>query len=111
MGNPAVARDANAAAQWYTRRWETNVQTLTLDDELAAILRSENGSLEAAAREALVVELFRRGRLSIGKACEFLGVTREAFARRVADLGIPYFLMNKADWATEFSTIEAWRRS
>jgi predicted HTH domain antitoxin len=87
------------------------VQTVTVDDELATILQAENGSLEDAAREALVVELFRRGRLSIGKACELLGVTREAFAQRAADLGIPYFLMNKADWATELSTIEAWRRS
>jgi predicted HTH domain antitoxin len=87
------------------------VQTVTVDDELAAILRAENGSLEAAAREALVVELFRRGRLSIGKACELLSVTREAFAKRMADLGIPYFLINKTDWATELSTIEAWRPS
>lgn len=87
------------------------MQTVTVDDELAAILRAENGSLEAATREALVVELFRRGRLSIGKACELLGLTRQAFARRAADLGIPYFLMDKADWAAELSTIEAWRRS
>ena len=87
------------------------VQTLTLDDELAAILAAESGSFEVAAREALVMELFRRGRLSIGKACELLGLTREVFARRAADLGIPYFLMTKADWAAELSTIEAWPRS
>ncbi len=82
-----------------------------VDDELAMILRTEDGSLETAAREALVVELFRRGRVSIGKACELLNVDRETFAKRVADLGIPYFLIDKADWAAEFSTIEAWRRS
>ena len=87
------------------------MQTVTVDDELAAILQAENGSLEAAAREALVVELFRRGRVSIGKAGELLNVSRETFAKRVADLGIPYFLIDKADWATERSTIEAWRRS
>lgn len=87
------------------------MQTLLVDDELAAILRAESGSLEAAAREALVVELFRRGRVSIGKACELLNVNRETFAQRLADLGIPYFLIDKTDWATERSTIEAWRRS
>jgi len=89
----------------------TDVQTITLDEELAEILRSEAGSLEAAASEALVMELFRRGRVSIGKACELLRVPREAFARRADDLGIPYFLINKDDWAAELATIEAWRQS
>ena len=87
------------------------MQTVAVDDELAAILRAESSSLEAAAREALVVELFRRGRMSIGKACELLKVNRETFAKRLVDLGIPYFLIDKADWATERSTIEAWRPS
>ena len=87
------------------------VQTLALDDDLAAILAGENGSIQVVAREALVVELFRRGRLSIGKACELLHLTREAFAQRAADLGIPYFLMNKADWTADLATIEAWRQS
>jgi uncharacterized protein UPF0175 len=71
---------------------EIEVQTVTLDDELAAILRAENRSLEAAAREALVLELFRRGRLSIGKACELLSENREAFggpARIRADSALP----------------------
>jgi predicted HTH domain antitoxin len=89
----------------------TDVQTITLDEELAEILRSEAGSLEAAASEALVMELFRRGRVSIGKACALLRLPREAFARRADDLGIPYFLINKDDWAAELATIEAWRRS
>lgn len=84
---------------------------LTLDDDLAAILAAEDDSIETAAREALVMELFRRGRLSIGKACELLRLTREAFAQRAADLGIPYFLMTKADWAAELATIKGWPRS
>ena len=91
---------------------ETAVQTVTVDDELAAILRAESGSLDVQRRaEALVVELFRRGRVSIGKACELLNVNRETFAERLADLGIQPFWINKADWATELSTIEAWRPS
>ena len=45
------------------------MQTVTVDDELAAIQRAESGSLEGAAREALVVELFRRGRVSIVCFC------------------------------------------
>ncbi len=63
------------------------METLTLDDDLAAILAAEHDSIQVAAREALVMELFRRGRLSIGKACELLRLTREAFAGRAAELG------------------------
>lgn len=62
-------------------------------------------------KRTLVMEMFRRGRVSIGKACELLRVTREAFAQRAADLGIPYFSMSKADWEAELSTIDRWRRS
>ena len=87
------------------------METLTLDGDLAAILAAEHDSIQVAAREAVVMELFRRGRLSIGKACELLCLTREAFARRAAELGIPYFLMNTADWAAELSTIDRWRQS
>ena len=87
------------------------METLTLDGDLAAILAAEHESIQVAAREALVLELFRRGRLSIGKACELLRLTREAFARRADELGIPYFLMDKADWAVELSTIDRWRQS
>ena len=87
------------------------METLTLDGDLAAILAAEHESIQVAAHEALVMELFRRGRLSIGMACGLLRLTRAAFARRAADLGIPYFLMNKADWAVELSTIDAWRQS
>jgi len=87
------------------------MEILTLDDDLAAILAEGHDSVQAAAREALVMELFRRGRVSIGKACDLLAVTREAFAQRAAELGIPYFLMSKADWEAELSTIDRWRRS
>lgn len=87
------------------------MRTVALDDDIVAALEGENSSLETAAREALVMELFRRGRLSIGKASFLLGLSRVAFAQRAATLGIPYFLMNREDWSSEQATIEAWLRS
>ncbi len=86
------------------------MQTVALDDDVAEIL-AEDGSLEAATREALVMELFRRGRLSVGRACDLLHLSRDAFSQRASELGIPYFLMSRGDWAVELATIEAWRRS
>lgn len=86
-------------------------RTVELDDDLVAALEGEQVSPEVAAREALVMELFRRGRLGAGKAASLLGLSRAAFARRTADLGIPYFLIDAKDWATELAVIDAWPRS
>lgn len=87
------------------------MRTVELDDELVAALEGEQASPEMAAREALVMELFRRGRLGAGRAASLLGQSRVAFARRADDLGIPYFLINKEDWSAELATIDGWLRS
>ena len=81
-----------------------------LDDELAALLEREK-PLDQAARETLVMDLFRRGKISTGKACELLGLDRAAFAQRAAELDIPYFQMTKQDWETEKTTIDEWLKS
>ena len=86
------------------------MRTVMLDDELAALLEQEQ-PLDQARREALVMELFRRGKLSTGRACKLLSLDRVAFARRASELGIPYFLMNKEDWEAEKASIDAWQRS
>ena len=70
------------------------MRTVVLDDELATLLEQEK-PLDQAAREALVMDLFRRGKISTGKACELLSLDRLTFARRAAELGIPYFQMTK----------------
>jgi predicted HTH domain antitoxin len=89
---------------------KTVMRTVVLDDELATLLEQEK-PLDQAAREALVMDLFRRGRISTGKACELLSLDRLAFAQRAAELGIPYFQMTKEDWEDEKVTIDAWPRS
>ena len=86
------------------------MRTVELDDELAALLEQER-PLGQAARETIVMDLFRRGRISTGKACELLGLDRVAFAQRAAALDIPYFQMTREDWQREQATIEAWLRS
>jgi predicted HTH domain antitoxin len=85
------------------------MRTVELDDELAGFLEQDK-PLDQAAREALVMELFRRGTISTGKACSLLGVSRVGFARRASELGIPYFLMTKQDWESEKATLDAWSK-
>jgi predicted HTH domain antitoxin len=86
------------------------MRTVELDDELAALLEQEK-PLDQAARETIVMDLFRRGKLAAGKACELLGLDRASFARRAAELDIPYFQLTKEDWEREKATIEAWPKS
>jgi len=76
------------------------MRTVELDEELAALLEQIQQPLEKATREAVVLELYRRGIASSGKAAELLGMERFDF--RYADkLGIPFFRMSKEEWEAE----------
>ena len=77
------------------------MRTVELDDELAVLLEQIQQPLEKAAREAVVIELYRRGIVSSGKAAELLGMQRFDFVRYVDKLGIPFFRMTKEEWEAE----------
>jgi hypothetical protein len=67
------------------------VVQLDLEDEIAALLRQSNRPVSQTAREFIVLELYRRGGISSGKAGELLGFARMDFIRYASQLGIPYF--------------------
>jgi predicted HTH domain antitoxin len=77
------------------------MRTVALDDELAALLERMEQPLEKATREAAVLELYRRGMVSSGKAAELLGMQRFDFVRFAGELGIPFFRMSKEEWDSE----------
>jgi predicted HTH domain antitoxin len=57
---------------------EKNMSTVTidLDEGLATLLHQTNENVELAASEMIVLELYRRGAISSGKAGELLGMPR-----------------------------------
>jgi predicted HTH domain antitoxin len=77
------------------------MRTVTLDDELVALPEKIQQPLERATREAAVLELYRRGSVSSGKAAELLGMQRFDFVRFAGELGIPFFRLGKAEWEAE----------
>jgi predicted HTH domain antitoxin len=81
------------------------MRTVALDDELAALIEGEK-PLDEATREALVLDLFRRRKVSTGKACELLGLDRESFVRRAAELGIPVYLTTEKEWEADMAALE-----
>ncbi len=86
------------------------MRTVVLDDELATLLEGDR-PLDQAARETLVMDLFRRGKISTGKACELLGLERLAFVRRAAELDVPVYLTTEEEWKRERATIDSWLKS
>lgn len=71
-----------------------------LPPEVLAALR-EFGEPAPMVKECVVIELYRRGLLSSGKAAEILGMPREAFIHYTGRLGIPFFRMTGDEWAEE----------
>ena len=74
---------------------------VTVDEDLAALLQGLNQPLDQAARELILLELYRRGRISSGKAAELLDLSRWEFIRYASRLGIPFFEMGEEEWNSE----------
>jgi len=63
---------------------------ITVDPELVAILEAEGTSLQTAAREHLVLDLYRQGSLSDWGGARLLGMGLEEFIRWAGERGVPY---------------------
>ena len=84
---------------------------LELDDELVEALRLLDQPVERAARELMVMELYRRREISSGKAARLLGMGRYDFIRYSGELGIPFIDMTEAEWRQEMKVVEDLVRS
>ena len=74
---------------------------LTLPPDLAALLHSFNQPLEQSVQELMMLELYRRGAISSGKAAELLKMERFEFVRYASRLGIAFFDMTDDEWLAE----------
>jgi len=75
--------------------------TLDLGEDLGGFLATLGQPVEQTAREMIVLELYRRGLVSSGKASELLGISRLDFIQRASALGIPYFRFTDEEWQAE----------
>jgi predicted HTH domain antitoxin len=83
---------------------------VNLSDELVSLLRESERSLEDAALEMIVLELYRRGALTSSRAAEPLGTERFSFIKYASSLGIPFIDMTEEEWDEEARLIESLRR-
>ncbi len=79
--------------------------TIELGEELAALL-GRLGPVDRSAREAIVLELYRRGIISGGKAGELLGMPKLEFIQYASGLGIAHFRLTADDLKAELTESE-----
>ena len=70
---------------------------LNLDEDLVGILSELQQPVDKAATELIVLELYRMGKLSSGRASALLGMSRLDFIQHASDLGISYLRLSADD--------------
>jgi predicted HTH domain antitoxin len=75
--------------------------SVELGAELSGLLGTLGGAIEQTARELIVLELYRQGVISSGKAAELLDMKRVDFIQKASSLGIPFFRFDEDDWNAE----------
>ena len=78
---------------------------IPLDAELTGLLQMFDKPVPDTARELIVLELYRQGKISSGKAAELVGMPRIAFIQHASDLGIPFFDMTEEEWRAEVDQV------
>jgi len=78
---------------------------LPLDPELTGLLQMFDKPVPDTAWELIVLELYRQGKISSGKAAELLGIERVAFLQYASRLGIPFFDMTDEEWQAEVEQV------
>ena len=65
-----------------------------LGQDLVGLLEELHRPVKEAARELIVLELYRQGEVSSGRAAELLGMQRGDFIHYASARGIPYLQLS-----------------
>lgn len=96
MGGGSFASSNRPADEVYNHPTEAIMEAVRvqLDQDLVELLEELQRPAKQAARELIVLELYRQGEVSSGRAAQLLGMEREEFIRHASDRGIPYFQLH-----------------
>lgn len=64
--------------------------TIDISDDVEAVLRAEWGDLNRAAKESLLIESYRTGKISIGYLARALGFSRWDAEHWLAERGVAW---------------------
>src|SRR6266481_5898951 len=93
-------------------RWRYNcivmgAVQIELDQDLVDLLEELHRPVKQAARELIVLELYRQGEVSSGKAAELLRMERGEFIRYASARGIPYLQLSGEELRREVEDSQA----
>ena len=77
---------------------------VAIDRDLVELLEELQRPAKQAARELIVLELYRQGEVSSGRAAQLLRKEREEFIRYASEQGIPYFQLESDELQRELDT-------
>ena len=80
--------------------------SVELGRDLIDLLEELQRPARETARELIVLELYRQGDVSSGRAAQLLGKEREEFIRYASDLGIPYFQVEGDELQRELDALK-----
>jgi predicted HTH domain antitoxin len=75
------------------------------DEELLPLLGDSPEEIERHALEMIVLELYRRGTISAGRAAQLLDMDKLAFIHWTGELGIPYFKVSADELREELRVL------
>lgn len=88
---------------------------VVVEVKLPQALLVGSGLTRQEAGEALlrsyVISLYRRDKISSGKAARLLGIHRMTFIRILAEEGIPYLDYTSAEFEREAEALQPWRKT
>jgi predicted HTH domain antitoxin len=79
---------------------------IALDDEVVQFLTEDGRPVAEVARERLVLDLFRRFRISRGRASEILGIPLLDFMLLASAAGIPIVDATEEEWKREMAVVD-----
>jgi predicted HTH domain antitoxin len=80
---------------------------IELPEKLVAALDVPESELGRQAREWVLLELFQEGKISSGKAAEFLGLSKAQFLDLLNERHLPYLDADPGDLEREIAVAEA----
>lgn len=80
---------------------------ITVDESIGALLGESPAQIERSAREIIVLDLFRRHEISVGRAAEILDLDLLSFIRWSGSRGVPYFDLSDEDLEQERHALES----
>jgi predicted HTH domain antitoxin len=76
--------------------------TMTIPSEILPIVAKSRKDVPSKVLEYLILELYRTGELSSGKAAQYLQMERFEFVRFASRRGIPFFEMDKEELLQDY---------